>query len=53
MWIDLERSLRFCHLESDKEAIMIVVGVKMPGIGGGFVIVSDLRELSFCGPCGP
>ena len=25
----------------------------MPGIGGGFRILSDFRELSFCGPCGP
>ncbi len=25
----------------------------MPGIGWGFRILSDCRELSFCGPCGP
>ena len=29
------RSLRFCHLEFDKEAISDA-GVKMPGIDGGF-----------------
>ncbi len=30
---------------------MMVVGVKMPGIGEGFLILSDFGELSFCGPC--
>ncbi len=36
-------SLRFCHLEFDKE---VKYGT-LPCFGG------DLRELSFCGPCGP
>ena len=30
--------LRFCHLEFDKE----VVGVKVPGIGGGELSLMDL-----------
>ncbi len=32
---------------------MMVTGLKMTGIGGGFRILSDLRELSLGGPCGP
>ncbi len=28
-------------------------GVKLPVIGGGFLILIDFRGLSFCGPCGP
>ncbi len=28
-------------------------GVNMPGISGGLRILSDFRELSFCGPYGP
>ncbi len=32
----------------------MVAGMKMPGIGARvFCILSDFRELSFCGPCGP
>ena len=27
-------------------------GFKMAGISEGFGILSDFRELSFCGPCG-
>ncbi len=27
--------------------------VKIPCIGEEFLILSDLRELSTCGPCGP
>ncbi len=30
----------------------MVSGVKLPGIGGEFKILSDFRELSFCGPFG-
>ncbi len=30
------RSLRLCYIEFDMEAILMVTGVKMPGIGGGF-----------------
>ena len=30
----------------------MVAGVKLPGIGSGFRILIDFRELSFCGPCG-
>ncbi len=29
----------------------MVAGVKMPGIGGEFYMISDFKELSFCGPC--
>ena len=43
------RSSQFCYLEFDKEAISAGVKNKMPGIAVGFV--SDIRELSFCGPC--
>ncbi len=43
-------SLRFSHLELDKEAILMVAGVNITGIGGCFL---NLRELSFCSPCGP
>ena len=32
---------------------MMVVEGKMPGIGEEFLILSDIRELSTCGPCGP
>ena len=31
----------------------MVAGVKLPGIGGLFKILSAFREPSFCGPCGP
>ena len=31
----------------------MVVGVKMPGIGEGFCILSDFQELNLCGPCRP
>ena len=41
------RSLRFCHLEFDKEVILMVTGLKIPGID---VKLSDFRKLSFCGP---
>ncbi len=47
------RFLRVCNLEFDREAILMVVGVKMAGIGEGFGILSNFRELRFCGPCGP
>ncbi len=30
----------------------MIVGVKIPGIGGGFSILSDFGELSLCGPYG-
>ena len=29
--------LRFCHQEFDKEVILMVSGVKMAGIGGGYL----------------
>ena len=29
----------------------MVVGVKMPGIGGGGLVLRDFIELSFGGPC--
>ena len=32
---------------------MMVAGVNMPGIGVGFWILNDFRELSFSGACGP
>ncbi len=35
------RSLWFCNLEFDEEAILMFAVVKMPGIG---VIISDFRE---------
>ena len=31
----------------------MVAGVKVPGLGVGFCLLSDFREQSFCGPCGP
>ena len=31
----------------------MVAGVKMSVIGEGIGLLSDFRELSFCGPCGP
>ncbi len=46
-------SRTFCHKEFDKEAISDGCGVKMPGIGEMFWILSDLKNLSFFGPCGP
>ena len=41
------RSLRFYNIEYDKEAISD--GRRSVG----FWILSDFRELSLCGPCGP
>ena len=32
---------------------MMIAGVKIPCIGGGFRVLNDFRELSFCGPFGP
>ncbi len=32
------------------KTFFMVAGVKRPGIGGGNLILSDFRELSFCGP---
>ena len=31
----------------------MVAGVGMPGIGEGFLMLSDFRELSYNGPCWP
>ena len=48
------RSFRVCHLEFYKEAISDGCRSEIiPGIGGGFWILIDFRELNFCGPCGP
>ncbi len=48
-----ERSLRFCHLEFDKkEAISDGCRSENLGIGRRFWILSDFRQLNFCGPCG-
>ena len=39
------RSLRFFHLEIDKEAIYVILGgVKMVGISGGFKILCNFSE---------
>ncbi len=35
------------------KSFLMVAGVKMPSINGRFLNLSDFRELSFCGPCGP
>ncbi len=35
-----------------RKTFLMVAGMKMPGIGG-FRILSDFKELSFFGPCGP
>ena len=50
-----ERSLRFYHLYFKKEDILMVRGVKISSIGGGFELLSDLESfwLSFCGCCYP
>ncbi len=37
------RSLHYCHLKFDKEAIS--VGGKMASIGGGFYILSNFRDI--------
>ena len=47
------RSLRLCYLIFDKEAISDGCKMERPDIGGGLKILSDFRELSFCGPCEP
>ncbi len=44
-------SLRFCHIEFDKEAFFDGFEIEKTGIGVGLLILNDLRELSFCGPC--
>ncbi len=31
----------------------MVIRVEIPGIGGAFLILSNFKELSFCGPCVP
>ena len=36
------RSLQFCYLEFDKEAISDGCRSENPGIGGGFLILSEL-----------
>ena len=46
------RSLRICHIEFNEEAILMVVEGKILGVLGSFWILSDFREMSFCGPCG-
>ena len=55
--IDLDVLYGFATLEFDKEAIFLMVaGVKMCSNGAHarffFIILSDFRELGFCGPCG-
>ena len=49
LWVDFGCSLWFTSpIEFDREAISASsIGVKMPGIGGGFLILRDSRELSF------
>ena len=46
------RSLRFCHLEFDMEAISDGFMVHIRVLGEG-MIFSNYRELSFYGPSGP
>ena len=46
-------SLWFCHPNLIKKPFLMVVGVKEPGISGFYKILSDFRELIFCGPCRP
>ena len=31
----------------------MVAGVNLHGIGGGFLTLSNIIDLGFCGPCGP
>ena len=47
----LGRSLRFYHLEFDKKPFLVVSWHTSTFRGGD--ILSDFKELSFCGPCGP
>ena len=47
-----ERSLRFCYLEFDMEAISDICRSENAQYRWGFCILSDFRQLSFCGPCG-
>ncbi len=50
------RSLQVCHLEFDDEAITDSRSENSRYRGGGrggFLILSNFRELSFCGPFGP
>ena len=47
------RSLRFCHLEFDKEAIFDCCRSENSRYRLGFLILSDFREMSFCSPCEP
>ena len=51
--VDLfECFLVFCYLEF-KKAISDGCRIENPGIGVGYWILSDFRELGFCGPFGP
>ena len=36
-----------------RKPFLMAAGARIPGIGGGFWILSDFRELSFFGYCGP
>ncbi len=45
------RSLRFCHLECDKEAISNGLWHIPVFLRRGVRVLCDFRELSFCGPC--
>ena len=47
------RSLLFCHLELDKEAISDDCRSENPDIGVEILNLSDFRELSVCSACGP
>ncbi len=47
------RSLRFCHIGFDKKAISDGCRSEKSSISWGFRILSDFKELSSCGPCGP
>ncbi len=49
--MDLDVLYGFATKNLNRKPFLIVAGVKMPGIGGEFWILSDFRELSFCGPC--
>ena len=47
------RSLRFCNIEFETKAISVGYMAHSRVLGGGGGILSDFRELSFCGPCEP
>ncbi len=53
LWINLHVPHGFVNQNFIRNHFLIVAVVKTPVSIRGYRILSDFRELSFCGPCGP